>query len=194
MMPRRINPQWCVLLVLLFLLSLALAGCGPGIRTGTEEGLKRLDEIPTPRRFNNEPFDIPSQTVPRQRPKSFEQIVDDLARAAQQRAQQRARETLVELYGGDLYDKALAQALCGGMEQLSQYSDEDVRFTQEGWEGYLKEAGTEYAKDIAKEYGYQYIDRTAMLNKVDGLLAGWDIAQESPQTARIYVRACVLQR
>jgi hypothetical protein len=174
---------------LLTLFCLALAGCGPG----TREGIRRIDDIPRPRSYATESFDIASQSIPRQRTKSLDQIADDLARAAQQRTYLRARETLEELYGGDVYDKALAQALCSGMEQLSEQPD-NVRYTQESWEGFLKSAGLGYAKNIAKEYGYQFIDSSAMLNKVDGLLSGWDIAQVSPQTAQIYVRACVLQR
>ena len=52
-----------------------------------------------------------------------------------------------------------------------------------------------YAEDTAAEFAYQFIDRTEMTNKVDGLLSAWEIGQEtSPQVARAYVRACVLQR
>ena len=122
-MIRTTSTQGCVLLYLFVLSCLVVAACGSA-GSGVRHGVRTLDSIPRPHNFNDEPFKIAEQNIPKQN-KSYKQIAEDLAKAAQQRTEQRARETLEELYGGDAGDKALAQALCSGMEQLSENADED---------------------------------------------------------------------
>jgi hypothetical protein len=147
----------------LLLLAAALAGCGGGPRKIP------LEPPPRPPKFT--PV-VPAASatldgaVAGLRDAS---TVDDAARAFDDVAQQ-----------DDPFGEALASALCAGMEQISELEDEEA--TGDNWEQFLVDTMVE---QVGEE------SRSKVVDKVDGVLTTWELAQVNVRAAQVYWEACV---
>lgn len=97
--------------------------------------------------------------------------------------QQQVRTYLDELANSpDPYGRLLTRALCTGMEQLKDFTEEDAPPTDEEWSGFL----AEQLKILAPNNLIETIQA-----KVDGLTTAAQLSRISPRGAAIYFRQCV---
>ena len=96
--------------------------------------------------------------------------------------QQAVRTYLDELANSpDPYGRLLTRALCTGMEQVKDFSEEDTPSDDE-WSGFL----VEQLKILAPNNPLEIIQ-----SKVDGFTTAAQLSQINPRAAAIYFRECV---
>jgi hypothetical protein len=89
------------------------------------------------------------------------------------------RSWLVELYGEDPAGRVVTQGICAGMDQLKDFSSDQGA---NNWDDFLRD----YVKTWATS-----LTLPDALDRVNSILNEWDLAQVSPQAARVYWNACV---
>jgi hypothetical protein len=145
---------------------LGLAGCGGGGGdSGGGRALVVADAIP--RAFK---ADVDA-------PRSYSAPLTAVAQLAE--GPKTARPWLVELYGhGDPLDRAVASALCAGMQQVKGFpGDEGAANWHEFLVGYVARFGADVPASDAE-------------SMVEQVLQIWELGQVSPATARAYWAAC----
>jgi hypothetical protein len=123
-----------------------------------------------PQPISVRPVDVPSATLT----EAVAELrgattADDAARGLDDVAQQ-----------DDPYGEAIAAALCAGMEKLAEAEDEEA--TADNWRDFLIESVVEVLGEAL---------RPEIVERIDGVLTTWDLAQLNVRAAQVYYDACV---
>lgn len=158
----------------LILASAVLAGCGADPAPVVDGGTRVARAL---RATTNAVRFTADQTVPGSALADVARAIDDAV--AQQQA---VRTYLDELANSpDPYGRLLTRALCTGMEQVKDFSEEDTPSDDE-WSGFL----VEQLKILAPNNPLEIIQ-----SKVDGFTTAAQLSQINPRAAAIYFRECV---
>jgi hypothetical protein len=187
----------CTLLVLLFIvIPNTVGGCKPRVPTPPEPHV-RLPEPPAPRVVE----DIPESRLARPEvlEGNLQESVTRTGGTLEPREEELINTTVSNLDTPETAAKSLKQfsqrgpyewivtyGLCSCMKALSDYQDENVRFSKEAWQACLL--------SVAQELGKQWVgyrDPYAW-TMIEDLTATWDWAQASPTTAAAFFRVCVI--
>jgi hypothetical protein len=89
------------------------------------------------------------------------------------------RSWLVKLYGEDAAGRVVTQGICAGMDELKDFSGDQGA---NNWGDFLRSYIRTYATSLTLPDA---------LDRVNSVLNVWDLAQVSPQAARVYWNACI---
>jgi hypothetical protein len=188
----------CTLLVLLFIVVSNSVGCGrpptphvrppePHVRPPEPHAPRVVDNVPESRLSRPQILqDNLQQSSTRTGGPLEPQEVELINATLNVDSPQTAAKSLREFSQRGPYEWIVSYCLCACMEALSDYQDENVRWSTEAWQGCFLSIAQKAGQSWA---GYE---EPLALQMIEDLTTTWEWAEASPSFAAAYFRVCVI--